>query len=97
VSKTVHAITVSILDRDYRVSCGPGEKAVLLESADLLNSKMGEIRDTGRVVGVDRIAVMAALNLAREVLELSSERAVVDSAFGERIGRIESLLEESPE
>lgn len=65
---------------------------MLLESADLLSAKMREIRDAGRVVGVDRIAVMAALNLAREVVELSSERAAMDSAFGEHIERIESII-----
>lgn len=62
-------VTVRILDREYQVACPEDEKEALLDSARDLNDRMKAIRDTGKVVGVDRIAVMAALNLARELLE----------------------------
>ena len=59
-------ITVSLLGKKFQVSCEEDEVAVLERSAKYLNEKMGEIRDSGRVVGLDRIAVMAALNIIGE-------------------------------
>ena len=64
------AVSVRILDKEYFVACPPDERPALLESAEYLNKKMREIRDTGKVVGADRIAVMAALNMANELLRL---------------------------
>jgi cell division protein ZapA len=63
-------VAIRILDKDYHIACSPEEKAELLRSAELLNERMREIRDTGKVTGADRIAVMAALNLAHELLRL---------------------------
>jgi|HigsolmetaAR202D_1030399.scaffolds.fasta_scaffold11198_5 Uncharacterized protein conserved in bacteria len=62
-------VKVQILDREYLVACPEEEKAALLKSAAYLNQRMQEIRDKGKVVGIDRIAVMTALNLAHELLQ----------------------------
>ncbi|MGI0116096.1 cell division protein ZapA [Zooshikella sp. RANM57] len=70
-NSAVNTTTVSILDKDYRVSCGEGEKAALVEAANYLDSKMRDIRGTGKVIGLERIAVMAALNIAHELLQLA--------------------------
>jgi cell division protein ZapA len=64
------AVTVSILDRDYQISCLPEEEVLLKSAADYLDGKMREIRERGNVIGIDRIAVMAALNIAHEFLQL---------------------------
>jgi cell division protein ZapA len=61
-------LDVSILGREYRVACAENEQAELLEAVALLDARMREIRDKGRTAGVDRIAVMAALNIANELL-----------------------------
>jgi cell division protein ZapA len=61
-------VTVSILDKDYQVSCGPDEVTALMESARYLDRKMREVKDSSTVLGLDRIAVMAALNIANEYL-----------------------------
>ena len=61
-------VSVRILDKDYFVACPSEERSDLIDSAAFLNSRMKEIRDTGKVVGADRIAVMAALNIANEML-----------------------------
>lgn len=66
-------VAIRILDKDYQIACAADEKAALLRSAELLNERMREIRDGGKVTGADRIAVMAALNLANELLQ-SRER-----------------------
>ena len=61
-------VNVKILEKEYQVGCTPDERAALLESAEFLNAKMREIRDAGRIVGLERIAVMAALNIANEFI-----------------------------
>lgn len=63
-------LSVRILEKEYFVSCAAEERTELLDSAELLNTRMKEIRDSGKIVGLDRIAVMAALNLAHEVIKL---------------------------
>jgi cell division protein ZapA len=61
-------LEVSILGRDYRVACKESERAELLQAVEFLDRRMREIRDAGKVVGNERIAVMAALNIAHELL-----------------------------
>ena len=68
-------VNVMILDKEYRIACAPNHKESLERSADLLNSKMHEIRSSGKVIGSDRIAVMAALNLAHDLLQQERETA----------------------
>ena len=62
-------VSVRILDRDYMVACPHEERPALLDAAEYLNASMREIRDSGKVVGLDRIAVMVALNMANELLQ----------------------------
>jgi len=62
------ALQVNVMGREFRVACPENEQKELLEAVDYLNKKMDEIRDNGKVVGVERIAIMAALNIAHELL-----------------------------
>jgi cell division protein ZapA len=75
-------LDVTILGREYRVACAEDEQAELLEAVALLDARMREIRDKGRTGGVDRIAVMAALNIANELLR---ERKKPSRAAGRAI------------
>jgi len=68
-------LTIRILGRDYPVSCPEDEREALLSSAEYLSQRMQAIRKKGKTLGVDRIAVMAALNIARELLALQLEVA----------------------
>jgi len=68
VANTSHTVTVKILDKEYQVACPPDEVASLTESARFLDQRMADIRTSGKVVGLDRIAVMAALNITHEYL-----------------------------
>ena len=61
-------ISVKILGKDYHVSCPEGQQHNLLDAAFLVNKMMAEIRQTGRIVGLDKITVMAALNIANDLL-----------------------------
>jgi cell division protein ZapA len=93
----VRPLSVRILEKEYIVACGPDERTDLLDSAELLNRNMREIRDAGKISGLDRIAVMAALNLAHEVLKLRARDTSADHEVGFRIRslreRVESALE----
>lgn len=64
---------VSILDKEFCIQCPPGKENILRESAQYLDHQMRQIRRTGRVIGIERIAVMAALNIAHELLTLKAE------------------------
>ena len=96
--REVARISVRILEKEYFVACPYDERSDLLDSAEYLNSKMREIRDSGKVVGLDRIAVMAALNLANELLRVRNQGQKLDHDFGGRVRalreRVESALAE---
>ena len=83
-------VSVRIMEKEYVIACPYEERTALLDTAEFLNSRMREIRDSGKVVGLDRIAVMVALNLANELLRLKNQDARVES---EASGRVRALRE----
>jgi cell division protein ZapA len=93
----VSRISVRLLDREYQVACPSEERADLLDSAEYLDAKMREVRDGGKVVGLDRIAVISALNLANELIKLRRHGSTLDGDVGARIRtlreRVEAALE----
>ena len=86
-------VTIKILEKEYNVACPLEEKASLLASAELLNGKMREIRDSGKVVGLDRVAVMAALNIANELLKAQGQDAELKNIVGLRIRAMREHLD----
>lgn len=72
------AVTIRILDREYTVGVAPGERDGLLAAARLLESKMREVRGDNRMAAIDRVAVLAALNLAHELEQLRNEQRTRD-------------------
>ena len=87
------AVTVRILDKEYFVGCPPDERQELLDSAEYLNKKMREVRDTGKVVGADRIAVIAALNMANELLRLRKQENELQGAVSGRVKNMRERVE----
>ena len=89
-------VSVRILDKEYQVACPASERTDLLDSAEVLNAKMREIRDSGRIVGLDRIAVMAALNMANDLLHAQARDKALEGDISERLklisDRVESAL-----
>ena len=73
-------VSVTILGKDYQVSCPEEEVEALTNAARYLDQKMADIRASGKVVGLDRIAVMAALNISHELLNGNDARAATDDA-----------------
>jgi cell division protein ZapA len=84
--------TVTILGREYRLSCAPEEKLALLNAVNYVDDKMNMIRASGKVTGTDRIAVLAALNIANELLsESAGKKSHEKLAFLEFEHKIENL------
>ena len=86
---------IQILGRDFRVACPEGEEKQLLASVEYVNRRMKELRDTGKITGNERIAIMAALNIAHEFLAQKPGKAAgVDGAdFRRRIAAMQETLD----
>jgi cell division protein ZapA len=93
VADAAKTIEVSLLGRTYRVACGDGEREALMQAVAYLDVKMGEIRKGGKVMGAERIAVMAALNVAHELLSVKLGAGFDVGQAKRRITAIESQLD----
>lgn len=90
-------VNVRILDREYLVGCAPEERAELVAAAQLLDARMREIRGGNRMAGIDRIAVLAALNLAHELMQLKhgddEREREIGRTLSELNRKLDSLLD----
>ncbi len=86
-------IVLSILDKEYRVVCGKGEEESLQASAELLNTHIQEVRNDGKVIGADRIAVMAALNLAHALLSQTGNQEQISRDFHTCVRGLQDRIE----
>ena len=73
-SVETEAVTIRVLDKEYQIACPTDERDALLDSARFLDGKMREIRENRNMVGTDRVAVMAALNIAHDLLQCESDK-----------------------
>lgn len=85
-------VTIKVLDKDYRIACPPHEQEELMASARLLDDRMREIRQTGRVVGSDRIAVVAALNIAHELIQLQRAKGGQNNETSRRLSQLQECI-----
>src|SRR5699024_1147689 len=83
-------LTIRILGRDYPITCPDQEREALLSSAEYLSRRMQAIQKKGKTLGVDRIAVMAALNTARELLAVQQEVAQLRSQMDNETASVET-------
>ncbi|HQN65079.1 MAG TPA: cell division protein ZapA [Methylophilus sp.] len=91
---TTKPVDVKIMGRDFTVSCSDEELQSLLDAVDYLNKKMSEIRDTGKVVGVERIAIMAALNMSHELLNTKAGDVDIGN-YKRRINAMQNQIDEA--
>lgn len=87
-------IDVMIMGREFTVSCTDEERQGLLDAVDYLDKKMRDIRDSGKVVGLERVAIMAALNLSHEVLNAKTGDIDIGD-YRRRINAMQSLIDEA--
>ena len=90
-----NTIEVSILGRSYKISCEEGEREALMQAVAYLDGKMAEIKKSGKVNGTDRIAVMAALNIAHELLSTRLGGGFDLGQAKRRIAAIEAKLDDA--
>ena len=93
MAESPKTIEISILGRSYKIACEEGEREALMEAVAFLDAKMGEIKKAGKVSGTDRIAVMAALNIAHELLSLKLGNGFDIGQAKRRISSIEAKLD----
>ena len=89
-------VTVQILDKDYHISCPPAQRANLEQAARYLDGKMREIRISGKVIGAERIAVLAALNISHDLLQRPAAAEPAGEQVSELLAKIDRALLESP-
>jgi len=92
---TKGGLDVNIMGREFRIACREDEQRELLKAVDYLNTKMREIRDAGKVIGVERIAVMAALNIAHEFLSTRVEGGFDVGEFKRRIFSMQANIDQA--
>ena len=86
-------VTVRIMEKEFCVACPAGERDSLLASARYLDGKMRQIRDSRKVVGMDRIAIICALNLAHELLQNKAADAPEENSFVTRVKHLHDKIE----
>lgn len=87
-------VNIKLLDREYTVGCGPDELDSLMSAAKLLDGKMREIRGGNRMAALDRVAVLAALNLAHELQLLRKATEGTDRELTQVLGRLHRKLDD---
>ena len=92
-SATSEPVSIRILDREYTVGCEPDERDSLTAAAKLLDGKMREIRGGNRVAALDRVAVLAALNLAHELQQLREHSDRRDRELDRTLGELQRRLD----
>ena len=92
MSDDINQEQITLLEKSYTIACPRDEVHELLDSASLLNQKMGEIREHDRVMSIEKVAVMAALNLAHELIKVQSEEQSVSSDVSERLLKLSERL-----
>jgi len=86
-------VSLNILDKEYRVSCTENERAGLESSARFLDEKMQDIKQSGRIVGLDRIAVMAGLNITHDLLTEGQKKTGMSLDINDKINALQNKLD----
>ena len=88
-------LQINIMGREFRVACAEHEQKGLLAAVEYLNSKMQEIRDRGKVIGLERVAIMAALNITHEFLSMKVGGSFDIAESKRRIHRMETTIDQA--
>jgi cell division protein ZapA len=86
-------VAIRVLDREYTVGVEPDERDSLIAAAKLLDGRMREVRGANRMAAVDRVAVLAALNLAHELQQLRDENGARDRELARTLDGLQRRLD----
>ena len=92
---TTITTTIEILGKYYPIRCPEEEVSILQQAASLLNENMTEIKESGKVINIERIAIIAALNIARQLLAMSDEKVQQASKINQRISQIQDKVDQA--
>jgi cell division protein ZapA len=93
MSQKPQPVSLTIMGKEYKIVCEPDEQDDLIRSAQQLDAQMRKMRDAGKVSGSDRIAVMAALNLAHELQLMKTQNALLNRNLNECLARMNQKIE----
>lgn len=92
---SAHTVTVKILDKDYQVACPPEQERGLVEAARFLDKQMRGVRDSGKVIGLERIAVMVALNTAYQLLNKDDQATQTSQAALDDVRKLSDRIDDA--
>ncbi len=92
---SANTVTVNILDKDYQVACPPDQERALIEAARQLDKQMRSVRDSGKVIGLERIAVMVALNTTYELLNKGAQANETSGAGLEQVKKLGDKIDDA--
>lgn len=95
MSDTTKTLEIKLLDRELRVACPEEERGELLDAVAYLDKKMRNIRDAGKISSIERIALMAALNITHELLSVKIGRGFDLADFKRRMDRMQAAIDEA--
>ncbi|MGZ8165921.1 MAG: cell division protein ZapA [Methylobacter sp.] len=97
MNRNLQPLSLTIMGKEYKIACEPEERNNLIRSAQEIDEQMRKIRDSGKIVGPDRIAVMTALNLAHELRSIKEQNAILTqnlhACMAKMLHKIEKVLE----
>jgi cell division protein ZapA len=93
MANTVKTLEIKILDRELRIACPEEEREELMDAVAYLDKRMREIREAGKIVSVERIALMAALNITHELLTIKVGRGVDLADFKRRMSSMQAAID----
>lgn len=95
MSNPTKTMEVKILDRELRIACPEEERGELLDAVAYLDKRMREIRDAGKIASIERIALMAALNITHELLGMKVGRGIDLSDFKRRMDAMQAAIDQA--
>ena len=95
MSEATKPVSINILDKEYLIACSDEERDLLNDAASLLNDKMQEVKTSGKIIGSERIAVLAALNIAHEMLAYKRENEGYTSNVDGMVRRLQEKIDDA--
>ena len=92
---TPHSSVITILGKEYQIACAPEEEQALINAARHLDEQMRQIRDGGKVIGLERIAIMAALNMSHDILTRTDEDSTESLRQQQQVHKLNTKLDDT--
>ena len=95
MSEATKPVSINILDKEYLIACSDEERDLLNDAASLLNERMQDVKSSGKIIGTERIAVLAALNIANEMLAYKRENEGYTSNVDGMVRRLQEKIDDA--